>query len=100
MEPSGEPDGLFVVEGMYDWRDWKPDENWPQCGLVIEAMREKGFVIYLSIATIDGEPYALATCHRFDPVVAEYLSGQSQTEDRGGPLAVCEAICQALEGYR
>jgi len=48
MEPSGEDkllgmDGWLVVEGMYDYRDWRPDEDWKQCGMVIEAMREKGW---------------------------------------------------------
>ena len=87
------PHSMFVA-------DWKPDENPEHMMWLIEEMRDKKFVLHLSVAIVDGEPYAFATCSRFDPEIVEYLSGQSQAGDQGIAFAVCEAIYRALEGTR
>ena len=77
--------------------DWKPDKDPVHMMWLIEAIWKEKFVLHMSVAIVDGEPWAFATCSRFDPEIVEHLFGQSRTEDGGMALAVCEAIYQALE---
>jgi len=81
------------------WHLWEPDISWPQCGMVIDAMQEKGYALHTSFTTMGGQPYAYAVCRRFAPTPGspDVLWGVSTTKDKGLPMAICEAIYQALE---
>jgi len=80
--------------------DWRPDEDWAQCGMVIEAMARKRFLVHMSIYTReDGTQVANATCSRFTPgPPAEWIHATSESIDSDSiPLVACEAMARALE---
>ena len=81
-------------------RDWQPDTDWTQCGMVIDKMARKRFLVHMSIYTReDGTQAASATCSRFTPgPPAKHIYAQGASIDSNNiPLLVCEAMSYALE---
>ena len=78
---------------------WQPDRKWDQCGMVIEAMARKRFLVHMSIYTCeDGTQAANATCSRFTPgPSAEHIHATSESLSDSIPLCACEAMARALE---
>lgn len=83
---SWEPIGLPAVR-------WRPDKDWEQCGMVIEAMREKGYACEVSDL---GEEGIMACCFSPDDYRREDWSSlvTAATE----PFARMMAVARALEG--
>lgn len=80
------PDGRSMLAS-----DWQPDKVWEQCGMVIDAMREKGY----ALSIIVGPKIAIVFCGPDEsPVLPEKRVAETPC------MAVVKAMAMALENEK
>jgi len=75
--------GMHGESVLHAGETWRPDEKWYQCGMVIEAMRKKGWDF--QVRETDGERAAWAVFWKDDPEI----------DGHGHAAKILPAVCQA-----